>query len=156
GTVSLTVNTKLVSDGLHRIQVIVTDLAGNSTTVMNEVTEVHNAPPTGSPTQTLQIGSGGVPAANQSANNGNDDNGGVLSAEATSCVAPQLSVILSDKPLRIKKGVPVLRSGGRYKFTGRLTCQVGKRRRVAPKHAIVDILSQIGKTTKNDYGTTTA
>ena len=155
GTVSLSVDTRTLTDGGHRLEVLVTDLAGNPTPVMDQTIEVHNAPSTDSATRSLQIGSGGVPTATANATTRAAENG-VASAQATSCLAPQLSVVLADRPLRIKKGVPVLRSGGRYKFTGRLTCQVGNRRRVAPKHAILDILSRIGKRTRSDYGTTTA
>jgi hypothetical protein len=155
GTVTLSVDTTKLAEGNHRVQVQVTDLAGNTATVLDQTTQVLNHPPVGSPQQTLQIGSGTGPVTTTNAGTP-PPSGGVAGASATSCVAPKLSVRLADKPVRLRKNVPVLLSGGRYKFIGKLTCRVGNRRRVAPKHAIIDVLSRIHGKTRDDYGTTTA
>jgi hypothetical protein len=40
---------------------------------------------------------------------------------------------LATRPLRFRRGVPVLRKGRRYAFKGRLTCRVDGRRRPAPR-----------------------
>ena len=133
GTVTLPVNTKSVADATdHTIEVYVTDLANHRVTVMNNVTEVRNTQPSFSNTATLDIGSSAdVPATRPATNPGG---GGVAGASATSCRSPRLSMELSDKPLRTSKGVVVLRYGQPYRFTGRLTCEVGdagRRRRSA-------------------------
>ena len=47
----------------------------------------------------------------------------------------------------ISKGVPVLQSGKRYRFNGRLTCVIDGKRRLAPKRARIDILNKVGKKT---------
>ena len=89
----------------------------------------------GTATATLIIGSG-VPAPQQ----GNNPPGGnALGASAGSCVKPKLSMRLSQKPLRIHKGVPVLVKGKRYRFSGRLTCLVNNKRVSAPKRTRIEL-----------------
>jgi hypothetical protein len=50
---------------------------------------------------------------------------------------------LAQKPLRVSKGVPVLLKNKKYRFTGRLTCVIGGRRRSAPKGAKVELLDLV-------------
>ena len=49
--------------------------------------------------------------------------------ETTAC-APQLTMRLAQRPLRWRRGMPVLAAGRSYRFAGRLTC--------APEGTIVD------------------
>ena len=70
--------------------------------------------------------------------------------------SPRLTMALSTKPLRRVKGVAVLRKGGRYRYSGRLTCVVGGRRVGAPDGSAVQILNTIGKRTLVRNGVTTA
>jgi hypothetical protein len=56
-------------------------------------------------------------------------------------------MFLKDKPLRVVKGVPVLRRNGRYRFAGTLTCAVGSRRVHARSGLVVALLNQIGRRT---------
>ena len=52
------------------------------------------------------------------------------SAEETPACAPQLTMRLAQRPVRRRRGVPVLATGRSYRFSGRLTC--------APAGTIVD------------------
>jgi hypothetical protein len=145
GTTSLTVNTRAFGDGMHRLVVAVADLAGNVSVLSDQQVEFDNpdvVPP--SPTNTT---------TNPPTRGDGSDLGG---AQATSCVAPKLKVVLADKPVRREKGVPVLLANGRYKFTGKLTCRVGSKRRAAPKRAILDVFGRHASRLSEDYGTTTA
>ena len=61
---------------------------------------------------------------------------------------------LSQKPMRVSRGVAVLQYGKRYRFRGRLTCVINGRRVSAPKRARVDIFNTVGKKTVEKAGTT--
>ena len=138
----------------HTLVVRVWDWAGNFTE-KKQVLTVLNNPDLGTATRTLSIGTSGINVpTNPNANN--NGSGGVAGASATSCRSPRLSMVLAEKPLRVKKRVPVLKYNKRYKFTGRLTCVINNRRRSAPKRTRVDILSQVGKKTTEGPGTTTS
>jgi hypothetical protein len=54
----------------------------------------------------------------------------VDAAEETPACAPQLTMRLAQRPVRWRRGVPVLATGRSYRFAGRLTC--------APAGTIVD------------------
>jgi hypothetical protein len=47
--------------------------------------------------------------------------GTAIAPEAPACL-PQLTMRLAQRPLRWRRGVPVLRTGRSYRFVGRLTC----------------------------------
>jgi hypothetical protein len=156
GNVSLTAKAgpSFLSNADHTLYVQVTDWAGHTTRV-SEVVPVLNNPDLGTFTRTLSIGTSGI-TTNPNQNGANNGSGGVAGASATSCRSPRLSMVLSEKPLRVRKGVPVLKRNKRYKFNGRLTCVINGKRRSAPKRTRIDILSQIGKKTTEGPGTTTA
>ena len=141
GSVSLSVDTTALTNGDRRISVLVSDLAGNVTTALEQVIEVDNPLPP-------------VPATVNRGSNATTPgvSGDLAGVQATPCVAPRLVVDLKDKPARREKGVAVLLSGGRYKFTGRLTCRTGNGRRAAPKRAILDVFSRVGRRVQEDYG----
>jgi hypothetical protein len=154
GSVDLPLTTKTYSEGYHAITVTVSDWAGNTTTLMDNVpTEVLNNVDLGKSSQTLNIGTSGTTTPTPNANN-NGGSGGVAGATAQSCRSPRLSFSLSNKPMRISKGVPVLQYGKRYRFNGRLTCVINGKRKAAPKRARVDILNKVGKKTVEKAGTT--
>jgi len=155
GTVDLPVNTRAVPNGNHTISVTVRDWAGNTTTLMDNVpTEILNDPYLGTNTATLSIGTSGTTIPNATNNPPSGGSGGVAGATAQSCRSPRLSFSLSNKPMRISKGVPVLQYGKRYRFNGRLTCVINGKRKSAPKRARVDILNKVGKKTIEKAGTT--
>jgi hypothetical protein len=132
----------------------VTDWAGNEYNETKPLT-LNNNPYLGTNTQTLSIGTTGTTTPNANNNTtGNGGSGGVAGASAQSCRSPRLSFSLSNKPMRISKGVPVLQYGKRYRFNGRLTCVINGKRKSAPKRARVDILNKIGKKTIEKAGTT--
>ena len=149
-----------IPDGTYPMTVTISDADGTAATLMNaQPTEIWNDRPTGSATATLIIGSG-VPAPPQG---GNQPGGNVLGASAGSCVKPKLSMRLSQKPLRIHKGVPVLVKGKRYRFSGRLTCLVNNKRVSAPKRTRVELRQIVhgkshleGRATVGSHGTLVA
>jgi hypothetical protein len=154
GAVALPVNTRSVPNGNHTISVTVSDWAGNTTTLMDNVpTEVLNDPYLGTNVATLNIGTSGTTTTNATTNP-TAGSGGVAGASAQSCRSPRLSFSLSQKPLRISNGVAVLQYGKRYRFNGRLTCVIDGKRKSAPKRARVDILNKVGKKTIEKAGTT--
>jgi len=109
-------------------------------------------PPLGSSTATLSIGSSALflPEPSQP---GSNRPGGVQGASRNSCRTPRLTVVLATKPLRITKGIPVLKYKKKYRFKGRLTCVINGRRRSAPKLTKVGILNKVGKRTVTKPGT---
>ncbi len=48
-------------------------------------------------------------------------------------------MFLAQRPLRIKRGVPVLAAGRKYRFRGRLTCLIEGRRKAAPRGTLVQV-----------------
>jgi len=162
--VGLTIATPLFGDGAHVLQVSVTDAAGNTATLVDQPVVFANTPLDRSSTAVLTLGSGDVAAgpAASGAGGGGGGAGTVGGAGGTgsggsrpACAAPRLSMFLKDKPLRIAKGVPVLRRGGRYRFGGTLTCASGKGRVRAPSGIVVGLYNQIGKKTYKKSGVTT-
>jgi hypothetical protein len=152
GTVSLPVHTGAFPDGPgYVVEVHVTDFAGH-VGVHRSVIEILNKIDLGTNVQQLNIGTSGVqtPQNNPSTNN----NSGVLGAQAQSCRSPRLSFSLSQKPMRVSKGRPVLQKNKRYRFTGRLTCVIAGKRVSAPKRTRVDIFNKVGRKTIERNGTT--
>jgi hypothetical protein len=149
---NLPVDTTVFPDGTYELAVKVTDWAGNASTHTNTI-EILNHVDLGTNTQQLNIGTSGVqtPQPNQNTNN---NNSGVLGAQAQSCSSPRLSFSLSQKPMRIAKGRPVLQKNKRYRFTGRLTCVIKGKRVSAPKRTRVDIFNKVGRKTVERNGTT--
>jgi hypothetical protein len=152
--VGIDVATTGLPDGNYTLLVRVADWAGNVTEQRSPV-EIANNVNLGTNTQTLSIGTSGSTTPNANANNNaNNNNGGILGASSQNCKTPRLSFSLSQKPLRVSNGVPVLQSGKRYRFNGRLTCVINGKRQSAPKRARIDILNKIGKKTYTKAGTT--
>jgi len=127
-TASLTVLTGGV--GTHTLTVIVRNSLGESA-AKEETFEVVPFP-VSNPTVTVQIGSDPVSP-------GPGPGPGPQPGER-GCAAPRLSMFLAQKPLRYRRGVPVLAAGRRYLFSGRLTCRIDGRRRPAPRGTEVQVL----------------
>jgi hypothetical protein len=143
GGVQVSLDTTPFADGVYDLEVTVTDSTGAASTVYEFASfEIWNHRPTSSPSATLTVGSG-VPAPQGSGGSGGT--GGVAGATASSCSRPRLSVVLDQKPLRIRHGVPVLKRGKRYRFRGRLTCVVHHKRVSAPKRTRIDRLDKVGR-----------
>jgi hypothetical protein len=142
------------ADGAHTLAVKVYDASGRVADVLKGyATTFLNHPDHGNPTANLNIGSGNTAQQNGS-NNGNNGNGGVAGESATSCDSPRLSMELSQRPLKVSKGVPVLVSGKRYRFRGKLTCIIDGKRRSAPVKTPIELLNTIGKRTVRKGGAT--
>jgi hypothetical protein len=145
-------------DGPHTLAVKLYDASGRVADVLEGYqTEFKNGrdPKNCSPacSSQLPVGSGGTAQGNGSGSGGNGS-GGVAGASATSCNSPRLSMQLSQKPLKVSKSVPVLVSGKRYRFRGKLTCLVGGKRRSAAAKTPIELLNTIGKKTYRKGGAT--
>jgi hypothetical protein len=154
GHATFTLDTMQWGDGPHRMTIRVYDAAGNFNDVVRDRTlNITNHPNLGNSSAQLAIGSGNGATPN-GANNGGGGSGGVAGETATSCNSPRLSMELSQKPMKISHGAPVLRYAKRYRFRGRLTCVVNGKRRSAPIKTPIELLNVIGKRTYRKGGTT--
>ncbi|WP_445152550.1 hypothetical protein [Baekduia sp. Peel2402] len=161
----LTIATPLFGDGAHQLQVSVTDVAGNTAVLVDQPLVFNNTPLDRSSTVMLTLGSGDVTtppggagggATGASGGSGSVGGaGGTGSGGGPACRTPRLSMFLKDKPLRVSRGVPVLRRNGRYRFSGTLTCASGKGRVRAPSGIVVGLYNQLGKKTYKKSGVTT-
>jgi hypothetical protein len=139
GTVTLTVATTAVPDGVHRLQVTVVPGSGDPVVVYDETITVANAPPVSTSSVTVTVGSGAISPGPPSGGGGppppaGDDRG---------CASPRLSMFLAQTPLGFRRGVPVLAAGRRYRYQGRLTCRVDGRRRSAPRGTRVEVRNRL-------------
>ncbi len=140
------------ADGKHKATVKLYDVSGRVAEPVKDASfEILNHPDPGNKTANLSIGSGSSAQQNGSNNGGS---GGVAGKSATSCSSPRLSMELSQRPLRVSRGVPVLVSGKRYRFRGKLTCLVAGKRRSAPARTPIQLLNTIGKRTYRKGGAT--
>ncbi len=137
---AMALDTQGLADGMHHVVVTVSDADGHTLTAVDRDFEVRNNVVTGSPTATMNIGAG---AATPQGAAGRGSGGGVEGASASSCTAPQLSMSLTQRPLRITRGVPVLLQGKRYRFSGRLTCVTRGKRVSAPRGTRVSLIDVV-------------
>jgi hypothetical protein len=148
------------TDGVHRFVVTVRNENGETSSVPADIEIWNNRPgqcasPLATPLSCpadLSIGSD--PTAEPAAPvPGTNNGGGVQGANETSCKSPRLSMSLSQKPLRVSHGVPVLLKNKKYRFTGRLTCLVGNKRKSATKGTRIEVRNTVGrKTVKKPNG----
>jgi hypothetical protein len=54
-----------------------------------------------------------------------------------------LSMRLADRPLRFRRGVPVLKRNKVYRYAGRLTCRINGARRPAPRGFEVQVRNRL-------------
>ena len=94
-------------EGLFPWTVTVYDVAGNAASLSNTVEVWHPADPVS--VRTLNISTASVTEQPGSNNNNPPAGGGVGGARASQCRSPRLSVLLKSKPVRVSKGVPVLK-----------------------------------------------
>jgi hypothetical protein len=141
GSVTLLVDTTEAPDGLRRLEVAVEDGAGRVTRLVDRPIRVANAPLLWQSTVTLTLGSGtpraGVPPAGGS--------GSVPTVPGTraGCAQPRLTMQLVQRPLRFRRGIPVLVRGRRHRLAGRLTCRAGGRRGPAPRGTAVEVRHRV-------------
>ena len=126
-------------DGPHVLTVTARDAAGNVGTLVDQTINVANTPPKNTSTVTVSVGSGKIRAPS-----GSSPGGGPVGGEEESCAAPRLEVFLASRPLRIRKGLPVLAAGHKYRWRGKLTCRTDGKRRPAPRGTAVQLRSIVG------------
>ena len=146
GTVELEVPTTSVPDGQHDLDLRVSDAAGNVSAKVQRVITVNNTPAVYTSTILVHVGTGVSDPPPGGA--GRSPSGGAgTSLAAPTCQSPRLSLALTTKPVRRQKrtGIPVLAFGKSYRFSGRLTCLVGKRRVNAPRGVAVDVYHHFGR-----------
>ena len=146
--IDLPVDTTEVTDGVRELRVWVTDQQGTTTELLRRDISVENAPRP-SPCQVpreeddpcivdVQIGSGSISPQPS------PPGGGPVRPDAgPSCASPRLSIGLASKPLRYRRGVPVLAAGRVYRYVGRLTCRIGGQRRPAPRGTQVQVRNRV-------------
>ena len=133
----LAVDTNDVADGERLLVVTISDVNGAQKEILRQMITVDNRPNVSTPTVTVQIGSG--PYNPPSSPPG----GGVGGESAPSCVSPRLSIGLAQRPLRYRRGVPVLAAGRTYRYAGRLTCRINGQRRPAPRGTEVQVRNRL-------------
>jgi hypothetical protein len=136
GTATLEAPTTGFADGPHRLTVTVLDAAGNVATLVDQTVTVANTPPKNTSTVTVNVGSGRIRGPS-----GSNPGGGPVGPEEASCAAPRLEIFLASRPLRIRKGLPVLAAGHKYRWRGKLTCRIDGKRRAAPRGTVVQLRS---------------
>ncbi len=140
--VPLSLDTRTVADGPHRLLVRVTDAAGNTATLVDRTIVVRNAATVTGTSATATIGIDGLGPGGSSGGGRPPSPPGKGHGR---CRAPKLKMRLARKPLwRTRpRHVPVLRFGRRYPFRGRLTCLVSGRRVSAPDGTAVGVFYRV-------------
>jgi hypothetical protein len=136
GRRTVRLDTSTWADGAYHFVVAVTNADGESANIADGPFTVNNANPN-HPTADLTIGSSVSNPQPQTGGNGGQ--GGVEGAGQSSCASAKLSMLLSQKPVRISHRVPVLYKNKKYRFSGRLTCLVRGKRISATKGTKVEI-----------------
>jgi hypothetical protein len=127
------------SDGPHRLIVTARDAAGNVGTLVDQSVTVANTPPKNTSTVTVNVGSGRIRTPS-----GSNSPGGPVGPQEEACASPRLEIFLASRPLRIRKGLPVLAAGHKYRWRGKLTCRIDGKRKPAPRGTVVQLRSIVG------------
>ncbi len=123
----------LIADGLRTVRVSVLDVSGAEFVQTSQIT-VDNAPIPNNPVVVVSVGSGNL-SPSPPPPGGTDP----PPAGAPTCKSPRLSMFLDERPLRYRRGVPVLKAGRKYRFEGRLTCMYNGRPRPAKRGTLVQV-----------------
>jgi|1186.fasta_scaffold23733_2 hypothetical protein len=140
GRADVDFDSRSLPDGPHHIRVVVSDVDGDTTAIADQDFEVDNAPKHYETQVHLTVGSNVSSTAPGAPPGGT---GSVRVDRAGACASAKLSMLLSQKPVRVRTGVAVLTRGRPYRFTGRLTCVLGNRRVSAPKRTKIQILALV-------------
>jgi hypothetical protein len=132
---------RIVPDGPQQLVVTVLDANGETHPLRMPqeplMLIVDNTEPDYRSTVTVSVGSGA------SVPNPSPPSGGVGGEEGPVCRSPMLSMRLAQRPLRFRRGVPVLKRGRTYRYAGRLTCRINGARRGAPRGMEVQIRNRL-------------
>jgi hypothetical protein len=144
---TLDVNTTKVPDGQRELVVWVTDDNGKATELLRRMITVENNPrPTPCKPKLhvtdpcivdVAIGSGSITPQPS------PPGGPVGGEEGPSCASPRLSMRLASKPLRYRRGVPVLAAGRSYRYAGELTCRINGRRKPALRGTEIQVRNRL-------------
>lgn len=128
----------IVPDGPRDLVVTALDANGERHLLQEPLTlVVDNTKPDYRSTVTVSVGSGTtIPNPSPPGDPGGGDGG-------PTCRSPQLSMRLAERPLRFRRGVPVLKRGKTYRYAGRLTCRINGARRGAPRGMEVQIRNRL-------------
>jgi hypothetical protein len=150
----LVLDTRAVADGERRLRVTVTDGAGNTATLVDQEIVVRNASnPSGTiATVTVAVRSEGEGEGSQGEGKGSESGGrgSSLALRTRTCRSPRLRMRLARPRPQWRtrpKRVPVLRFGGHYIYTGRLTCRVSGHRVSAPRGTPVNVFYRVWELT---------
>jgi hypothetical protein len=131
-------------DGDRLLVVTIDDVNGGQSQILRQMITVENTKPAPpcvvtrhTCTLTVQIGSGTItPQPSPGGGSVGGESGPV-------CASPRLSMRLASKPLRRRRGVPVLAAGRTYRYAGTLTCRINGRRRPAPRGTQVQVRNRL-------------
>ena len=132
-------------DGERELVVRIDDVTGAEKVILRQMITVENNKPV-SPckvtdfTCTVEVAIGSGTIAPQPSPGGGGTVGG---QSGPVCASPQLSMGLASKPLRYRRGVPVLAAGRAYRYAGTLTCRINGRRRPAPRGTQVQVRNRL-------------
>jgi hypothetical protein len=143
----ISLDTRGVPDGSHRLTVRVSDGAANAATLYDREIVVRNALSAADTQATVTIGlTSGSPGDTGGGGNGKGGGkGGGKGAPGPPCRWPRLRMRLLARPLwRTRPGrLPVLRFRRPHLYRGHLTCRVGDKRVRAPEGTPVQIFYRI-------------
>jgi hypothetical protein len=123
--------------GERELVVTIEDVDGERNEIMRRTITIDHRQPVSTPTVTVEIGSGIISPLPSS------PGGPVGSESGPVCASPRLSMRLAQKPLRYRRGVPVLARGRAYRYAGTLTCRINGRRRPAPRGTQVQVRNRL-------------
>jgi hypothetical protein len=133
--------TWIVPDGPQQLVVTILDANGDTHPLRMPQEPlflvVDNTKPDYRSTVTVSVGSGA------STPNPSPPGGPVGGEEGPVCRSPMLSMRLAERPLRFRRGVPVLKRGRTYRYAGRLTCRINGARRGAPRGMEVQVRNRL-------------
>ena len=128
------VTKEVVANGLHTVRITVLDVSGATFVRESEIT-VDNTVIPNNPVVVVSVGSGSLNPSPPPGPVGPDE----PPAGAPACRSPRLSMFLDERPLRYRRGVPVLKAGRKYRFEGGLSCVVNGRRHPAKRGTLVQV-----------------
>jgi hypothetical protein len=123
--------------GERTLVVTIEDVNGESKEILRRMITIDNRPHVSTPTVTIQIGSGSISPPSS------PKPGPSKPGSGPACRSPRLSMQLVDRPLRFRRGVPVLKRGKAYRYAGTLTCRIDGRRRPAPRGTQVQVRNRL-------------
>jgi hypothetical protein len=137
----INVDTTRVPDGPRELAITILDADGQTHRLELSrdplMLEVDNAERVYTPTVTIQVGSGTIGPPSSPPPGPVDPDAG------PACASPRLSMRLASKPLRYRRGVPVLAAGRAYRYAGTLTCRINGRRRPALRGTQVQVRNRL-------------